>query len=67
MKKLTVIIEGSEHEGFSCYTLEDTARGLHGYGDTVEECKEDFMVCIDEDNADHATPVRYDIEWRMAS
>lgn len=70
--KLTVIIEGNPEEGYCCYTEENINHcGLIGQGDTLEECKKDFLVCIDEVNEwgldeDWQLP-DFEIEWRMAS
>lgn len=47
--KVTGVIEKSSDTFFSIYTKEDIPGfGLGGYGESVDEAKEDYMVCIEE-------------------
>lgn len=47
--KVTAVIEKSNDKFFSIYTEEDIPGfAIGGYGDSVEEAKEDYMVCIQE-------------------
>lgn len=49
MKKAHAIIERANDGSYSIYLKEKNLEfGLIGTGDTVEEAKEDFMICIDE-------------------
>lgn len=71
--KVVVIIEGNDREGYGCWPEESMPYcSPIGHGETLEECKKDFIQCLDEiqewsreDGVE--VPVVTDIEWRMAS
>lgn len=47
--KVTAVIEKGDDKFFSIYTVEDVEGfGFGGYGETVAEAREDYMVCIEE-------------------
>lgn len=71
--RIIAIIEGNDQEGYGCW-VEETMPYCNpvGQGNTLEECKKDFLQCLDEiqewgleDGVD--IPRVTEIEWRIAS
>lgn len=69
MDKIIVVICSSK-DGYGAFA--ENCDGIYGAGDTVEECKKDFLKSIEEIKSmfpkkDWPAPLlgNYEIEWKM--